>query len=258
MSGASEEELLAQILSIQSFLRGTGKTNLIANLATLLAAEGQRVGVIDVDMQSPGIHVLFGLAEDQTKYKLNDYLQGRCTIEETAHEVTPFASKAGRVFLVPCSITTEAIALLLQEGYEVNRLNDGLNRLIKALRLDVLLIDTHAGLNEETLLAMALSDALGIMMRPDRQDFQGTSVTMEVARKLGVPRVMLVVNQVPSIFDPGEVKKQVADTYQCEVAAVLPHSEELMSLASGGIFVLRYPDHPLTKTLRHIAMRLVF
>ena len=31
------------------------------------------------------------------------------------------------------------------------------------------------------------------------------------------------------------------------MAAVLPHSDEMMNLASGGIFSLRYPQHPLTR-----------
>lgn len=52
---------MAKIISIHSFRGGTGKSNITANIAALLATEGQRVGVIDTDIQSPGIHALFGL-----------------------------------------------------------------------------------------------------------------------------------------------------------------------------------------------------
>ena len=69
------------------------------------------------------------------------------------------------------------------------------------LKLDVLMIDTHPGLNEETLLSIAISDVLVIIMRPDQQDYQGTGVTVEVARKLGVPAMYLVVNKVPQAFN---------------------------------------------------------
>jgi len=34
---------------------------------------------------------------------------------------------------------------------------------------------------------------------------------------------------------------------------VLPHSDEMMTLASSGIFVLRYPNHPVTAMLKQIA-----
>ena len=50
---------MAQIISIHSFRGGTGKSNTTANIAALLAAGGRRVGVVDTDIQSPGIHVLF-------------------------------------------------------------------------------------------------------------------------------------------------------------------------------------------------------
>src|SRR5262245_53203 len=52
---------MAKIIAIHSFRGGTGKSNTTANIAALLAADGRRVGVIDTDIQSPGIHVLFGL-----------------------------------------------------------------------------------------------------------------------------------------------------------------------------------------------------
>jgi septum site-determining protein MinD len=121
----------------------------------------------------------------------------------------------------------------------------------------VLMIDTHPGLNEETLLSIAISDVLLIIMRPDQQDYQGTGVTVEVARKLNVPRLMLVVNKVPTVFAQSEVKARVEKIYNAEVAAVLPHSDEMMALASAGVFVTRYPDHPITATLKQVAARLV-
>jgi len=250
---------MPQIISVHSYRGGTGKSNITASLATLLATNGQRVGVVDTDIQSPGIHILFGLDEAEMRHSLNDYLWGTCHIKETAHDVTPRLSGeiTGRVFLIPSSMKAGDIARVLREGYDVGVLRDGFRELIEALKLDVLMIDTHPGLNEETLLSIALSDALAIVLRPDQQDYQGTSVTVEVARKLDVPRLVLVVNKVPSVFDVSDVRARVEQTYGCEVAAVLPHSDEIMTLASAGIFVLRYPDHPITAALKQVAAKLV-
>jgi len=250
---------MAQTVSIHSFRGGTGKSNATANLATLLAIQGRRVGVIDTDIQSPGIHVLFGLHEEEMAHSLNDYLWGKCAIEQAAFDVTPRleAEMEGRVFLIPSSLKAGEIARVLREGYDVSLLNDGFHQLFEKLNLDVLMIDTHPGLNEETLLSIAISDVLVIIMRPDQQDYQGTSVTVEVARKLDVPNMMLIVNKVPAVFDEAEVKAQVEQTYSCEVAAVLPHSDEMMTLGSAGIFVLRYPDHPITTKLKQALARIV-
>jgi len=250
---------MAKVLSIHSFRGGTGKSNTTANVATLLAAEGRQVGVVDLDIQSPGIHVIFGFDQDQVmKHSLNDYLWGDCELRAAAHDVTPGTNGAfpGRVWLVPSSMRPADIARVMQEGYDVNRLNAGFRKLVDELALDVLLLDTHPGINEETLLSIAMSNALVIVLRPDQQDYEGTRVTVAVAKKLGVPQTMLVVNKAPDVFDPEAIKRQVEETYGCPVAAVLPHSDDLMVLSSEGVFALRYPDHPLTGLYRHIVAQL--
>jgi MinD-like ATPase involved in chromosome partitioning or flagellar assembly len=249
---------MSRVISVHSFRGGTGKSNTAANVATLLAAEGQRVGVVDTDLQSPGIHTLFGLDQEAVRYSLNEYLWGGCDIKQAAHDMTTRLDAAlrGRVFLVPSSIKVNDIARVMREGYDVALLNEGFRQLVKELSLDVLMLDTHPGLNEETLLSIAMSDTLAIVMRPDNQDYEGTRVTLSVARKLNVPDLVLLVNKTPSVFDPDEVRERVATTYACEVTAVLPHSDELMTLSSAGIFALRYPDHPVTGLYRQIAARL--
>lgn len=246
---------MSKIISVHSFRGGTGKSNTTANISAILAAKGLRVGVIDTDIQSPGIHVLFGLDEESMHHSLNDYLWGKCDIQDCAHEITENLGHpiGGKLFLIPSSIKPGEIARVLREGYDVGMLNDGLHDLLEALELDVLMIDTHPGLNEETLLSIATSDALAILMRPDQQDYQGTSVTVEVARKLSVPRMVLVVNKTPQVLDREEIKKKVESTYNCPVAAVIPHSDEMMALASGGIFTLEYPDDEVSKLYHQVA-----
>ena len=93
---------MSKIISIHSFRGGTGKSNSSANIATILAMKGHRVGVIDTDIQSPGIHILFGLEEDQMVHSLNDYLWGKCEIQDTAVDVTENLGKsiAGKVFVI--------------------------------------------------------------------------------------------------------------------------------------------------------------
>jgi MinD-like ATPase involved in chromosome partitioning or flagellar assembly len=249
---------MAQVVSIHSFRGGTGKSNTTANLAAVLASSGKRVGIIDTDIQSPGIHVIFGLDESKMNRSLNDYLWGRCAIEDTACEVTPpaVAAQRGAIFLIPSSVKTGEITRILQEGYDVGLLSDGFEHLLEKLHLDFLLIDTHPGLNEETLLSIAISDVFLLILRPDRQDFQGTAVTVEVARRLNVPKMLLVVNKVLPSMDFAALKDQVEATYQVPVAGMLPLNEEMIRLASAGIFVLEYPHHPFSREIGKIARQL--
>lgn len=242
---------MAKIISVHSFRGGTGKSNATANIAALLAQQGHRVGVIDTDVQSPGIHVLFGVNGKSIQYALNDYLYGRVAIEQVAMPVLESEVK-GRLYLIPSSMNAEAIVQVLRQGYEMKLLTAAFRELNAALNLDYLLIDTHPGLNEETLFSLAISRVVLIVMRPDTQDYEGTGVAIEVARTLDVPRMVILVNKTPPDLAPEVVKGRVESAFNCPVAAVLPHSNEMMSLASAGIFALRYPQHPLSETLRQL------
>jgi septum site-determining protein MinD len=243
---------MVKIIALHAFRGGAGKSNIAANMAAVLAAQGKRVGIIDTDIVSPGLHVLFGLNEGYIGYSLNDYLWGACSIKQCAYDVTAGlgASLSGKIFLIPSAMSAGKITRMLHEGYDVGLLNDGFHQFIHDFDLDLLLIDTHPGLDDETLLSLAISDVLIIILRPDGQDYEGVRVTVEMARKLDVPRMMLVVNKAPQAFDVAEITKRVDQICQCEAAAVIPHSDDMMALASSGIFVLRYPDHPVTAQIK--------
>ncbi len=250
---------MAKIVSVHSFRGGTGKSNLTANLATTVALAGNRVGIVDTDIQSPGIHVIFGLNETQINRALNDYLYGQCAIEDTAYAIAQpqVAARNGCVYLIPSSIKAGEIAKVLREGYDIGLLNDGFQALIEKLELDYLFIDTHPGLNEETLLSIAVSDVLVLLLRPDKQDFQGTAVTVEIARKLNVPELLLVLNKVLPSMGPATLRQKVEQTYDAPVAGVLLLSEELLQLGSGAVFCLVQPEHPWTREVQQVAARVM-
>jgi MinD-like ATPase involved in chromosome partitioning or flagellar assembly len=257
---------MANIVSIHSYRGGTGKSNLSANLSIAVARTGKRVAVIDTDIQSPGIHILFGLQEEDGNYKsLNDYLWGDCSISDAAFDCLPrlrerhpqAAAQIPAFFLIPSSIKTGEIARVLREGYDVGLLNDGIQAAIQELDLDFLFIDTHPGLNEETLLSIAISDFLFLLLRPDRQDFLGTAVTVEVSRKLDVPSLHLVMNNVLSTMDREHLATQAQATFQVPVAGMLPFSPEMVRLGSADIFSLCYPEHNFSKEVTKIGKVMV-
>ena len=111
---------------------------------------------------------------------------------------------------------------MMHDGYDVGLLNEGFRDLIKGLSLDALLIDTHPGFNEETLLSIAMSNALADHHAPrsagldgyERHRFRGAQ-TQGAAHGVGGQQ------DAPSLRlrrGRGPCRK----TYGCEVAAVLP------------------------------------
>ena len=228
-------------------------------MAGVLAGQGKRVAVIDGDIQSPGIHTLFGLTGDEVGATLNDFLWHDRPIRDVALDVTERLGSAAVRAAVPDPVIDAAVGdhARVREGYDARHLTEGIRALVSELSLDVLVIDTHPGLNEETLLSLVISDSLLIIMRPDKQDYEGTGITARVAKELQVPRITIMVNKAPVSLDHAQIAKQVEAAYDCPVVSVLPHSDELMLLASEGLFVLRNPDHPLTAQYRLVADTLI-
>ncbi len=253
---------MGQIVAIHSFRGGTGKSNVTANLAAQVALAGKRVGVVDTDIQSPGIHVLFGLDETNMGKTLNDFLHGKCTIREVAF---PVGENTGQrvhladkyLWLFPASIRGREISQILREGFDVNLLNTGLQTLMSEFDLDYLFIDTHPGLNEETLLSIAISDLLIVILRPDHQDFQGTAVTVDIARSLDVPNLLLMVNKAVPGYDYDDLKGQIEGAYSAPLAGILPLNFELAGNASKDLFSLSHPRHPWSKELRNVTQTIL-
>ena len=246
---------MGKLVVVHSFRGGTGKSNITANLAALLASRGNRGGLVDTDIQSPGIHALFSLAPDHFKFALNDYLWKRCRIEEAAYDVSDILRKyqpeaSGHIYLIPASMRTGEITRILQEGYDVGLLNNGFQQFMETLELDYLLIDTHPGVNEETLLSAAISDVLVIILRPDRQDYQGTAIMVELARQLEVPKMLLLINKAVNQKDFAALRQRVESIYSVGVAGVIPLSEEVAVLGSTDLFCLLHPSHPMTLALQ--------
>src|SRR5215213_2816369 len=117
---------MPKIISIHSFRPGTGKSNITANIATILAATGQRIGIIDTDLHTPAIPLLFGVDEHSIRHSLNDFLWGKCEIKDTAYDVSYGVGEwlTGKVFLIPFVTRPGDI------NYDVSLLSDSFHMLV--------------------------------------------------------------------------------------------------------------------------------
>jgi MinD-like ATPase involved in chromosome partitioning or flagellar assembly len=247
------------VVAVHSYRGGTGKSNLSANLAWLAARAGKRVAVLDADVGSPGVHVPLGLSKERIAFTLTDHLFGRCDLEEAAYDLSGALGVAppGSLHLVPSKMTLEAITRVVAEGYDVTRLQARLQDLGEVLGLDLLFVDTHPGLNRETMLTTAVATTLVIVLRPDQQDVHGTAVLVEAASRLRVPRLWLVANKVPATVDEGSVARRFTEAFGYEVAACFPLEPDVAALGSADLFARRHPAHAFTARLQRLADRIL-
>ena len=242
-------------IAVHSFKGGTGKSTLTANLATLLAQNGHSVGVVDLDLAGPGLHVIFQLDSD-IRYTLNDVLLKKCRSTDPIIDLTKkLGLKAGRLAFVPASYKAEDIVRVLSEGYEVAAFRSILESAMQAYALDYLIIDTHPGIEKSTLLSIGVCDLLLLVTRLDSQDLFGTSVVREIARTLHKPEV-LVANMIPPGIDGEKLKERLQSLFPAAPAAVIPFYSDVLRSLSSEVFVLRNPEHEFTSKLETIVAQL--
>jgi len=265
---------VAHISFLHSFRGGVGKTTVAVNLAGLLASQGRRVGIIETNLQAPGLHYLFGITDP--KRTINRYLRGEGSLMEAAYDVSDRLAPAptatatspggrapagprigGRLFLIPASDEVRDMAYMWSRDVDTELFTQGFTQLASDLSLDILLVDTDPGLDRQTFFALDAADSLVIVMSPDAQGYRGTAAAVHVAQRLKIPTILVVVNKVLPSSDAEAVKGRVASLCGGAATVLLPFAEDVMALASEGLFILQSPDHPFTKALCTVAEQLL-
>lgn len=247
---------MVECLVFHSALAGVGKSTIAANVAVCLALQGRRVGVVDANLHDGGLAMFFGLDEPTPGTTLNDFLLERCDGMAAFYDVTPPEVRNGQILLLPSSPNPRDLTSLIEEGFRIERMTDDLLRVATILGLEVLILDTQAGLQSQpqlTMLTVAMAQTLVIMLRLDQRDYQRTSVSLDVAHSLRVRQIALLANQIATSYHLPDVKANLEAVYDSRVAALIPYTAELAALASADLFVLRYPDHPVAQQIEQLA-----
>src|SRR3989475_1802778 len=98
---------------------------------------------------------------------------------------------------------------MVDTGFNLSRFKAVLYNLATEFQLDYLLIDSHPGIEKDTILSMAVCDVVVLLSRVDHQDMFGSGVMNEVASQLRKP-VVLILNMIPSSVG-GEESKMIAE-----------------------------------------------
>ena len=250
---------MVRSIAIHSFKGGTGKSTISANLAATLALKGRKIGVMDMDLEGPGLHVIFGLDPYELPYTLNDVLTNGVEPEKATVKMNErLHLDKGALYFAPASVKVEEILKSLRSGFELDSFSNAIKKLTEKFGLDYLLVDTHPGLEDDTLLAMGVCNNLLVVSRLDQQDMFGTGVLAEVARTLEKP-VHLVLNMIPSAMSSSEASRvinKIGANFKVQVLGWLPFSEEITNSLSKSVFILANPRHPITKRFNELATKL--
>ena len=256
---------MARLIALQACRHGIGCSHLVANLAVILMHFGYRVGLLDTDLQAGGIRSLFGLEADASTdavaywwLQTDIHSPKRLKADRYLHGDSPAESSAG---IYVSSLTRylaqgEAQSPALPQQYDLEKPYELLQQLGNKLALDFWLIDNQPELTDENLMGLSLADSALILFQLDSYDLQRSAVLIEIIEQLEISQTWLVPSLVLPTIEKKVVKHMLENTYNYPVAGILYLTDELVGLASQGIFCLHYPKHPLTQTMIEIARQI--
>jgi capsular exopolysaccharide synthesis family protein len=173
------------VLLVASARAWEGRTSVAANLATALAYAGDKVILVDADLQHPSLSKVFG-----TRHRpgLGDLLAGRALLEETA-----VPTNVPGLRLVAAG---EAVGLT-SDTLNVSSLGRGFARM-KAVA-DVIVVDSAPVLEVSDALRLAcVSDLVVVVADVRRTRRSDASSAAQQIRAVGLGTIVGVLNAVPT------------------------------------------------------------
>ncbi len=225
---------------------GAGKTTLTALLGVLLAAEGLEVTLVDGDLYTPGLHALFG--QPPSREGFLDLMEGKPA------QPAPLPAHAGLSLLSIGSLAGRTSALT-RDSLPVQGIPEALTGLATRGGTQLLLVDTHAGLFEASLLAACVSDLVLVTCLAEPQHLQATATLLALLGELGV-NARPVVSHVPDAFDLGVVETRIAELLGIAPLAVLPHSAFVARTGGAAFPMALRPAEPMLEAARDLATRI--
>jgi len=178
-----------QVIAVTGGKGGVGKTSVAVNLATALATTGRRVMLLDGDLGLANVDVFLGLSPRHT---MAHVLSGERALEEIILEsphgvqVVPGASGVANM----ANLSAAAHLSLVQAFSSLSS------------RVDVLIVDTSAGLSHSVLqFSQAAQHVLLVVCDEPASMTDAYALAKVLSRDHGVSRFRVVANMVRT---PGE------------------------------------------------------
>ena len=241
----------AIVLAITSGKGGVGKTNIAANLSVCMAAENQRVILMDADLGLGNLDVLMGI---QSRYNLSHVVSGKRTLEEIM-QVGP-----NGVEVLYGGSGIEALANL--GTFQRQRLLEEMQGLEG--RSDLILIDTGAGIHSTVISFCLAADHTLVVTTPEPTAITDAYAMIKVlATKNYTGRISLLVNMAHSLTEGKKVYRQIADVASRFLnvgvyeAGVLCRDENLVqAVRRRDLVVQAFPKANISRAFRAISNRL--
>jgi len=240
-----------RFIAITSGKGGVGKSTISSNLSYLLAKKGFKVAIFDADLGLANLDVMYNV---RVKKNILHVLKGEASVKE---------------ILIP--IRRNLILIPGESGEEIFNFSD--SHLFEHFMedahildtMDIMIIDTGAGISESTQLFLKAADEVIVVTVPDPAAITDAYATIKVtARRRN--KISMIINQVRSdreaygVFNKIKkvAQKNIGDHLQLEMMGKISLDSKVSeSVKRRRIFIKEYPSSVPGHELEVIAEKIV-
>lgn len=182
-----------RVITVASGKGGVGKTNFVINLAVSFQKKGLRVAILDADFGMANVDIMFGM---RTKYSIYDILYNNKSMEEVSTIL------ANGIKIIPGGSGIRELVEIDNEKRQKL-----LNEFSKIDNIDLLLIDTGAGLSPVVLNFAEVADEVIIVTNSEPTSLTDAYGLIKVLITENISNnIKLVINRAKNI-------KEAQDTF---------------------------------------------
>lgn len=267
-------------VTFYSFKGGVGRSLALANVAYELARSGERVLLVDFDLEAPGLDTLFDSPGTRTpglvEY-ITDYLQ-----QETPPDVLDYVQEVGQlsesapIYLMPAGAQDDSYARRLNsidwaelyERYDGYLMFEDLKaQWAKKLDVSYVLIDSRTGHTDVGgICTRQLPDTVVAVFFPNQQNLRGLSEIVEAIRAEPTATgrdeidVIFVASDLPRLDDEDEILSRTMRAFRrrlkIEDEIQLVHHYDSLDLIERPVFTRARPNTRLAREYVQLARRI--
>jgi MinD-like ATPase involved in chromosome partitioning or flagellar assembly len=260
--------MTGKCVSIHSSRGGTGKTVIATNLAAIYAKKGLNVALLDLDFRAPSLAAVFSKGfKGPVRFWLNDFLDGRCSVEQVLVDVSSGYDLKGRLLVGLANPAIEAIRSIMEksrawEVTAVKRLFSLRSKVLGEMNMDYCIFDTSPGVQYMSINAVISSDVSVVVATLDSLDLKGVeSMLVELYDAFAKQPVVLLNKVSPetrilSGEKQDDLVRRIEKLLKHRVIGVIPCYCDVLQTERTSLFAVEKPGHPFLRNLEEVADKL--
>ncbi len=238
---------MGKVIVVTSGKGGTGKTLFTANIGALLAVDGKKVVLIDMDMGLRNLDLYLGL-ESRVVYNVMDVLSGMCRIRQALIKDKRF----DHLYLMAASP--------VKDDRDITPLH--MEILCDKLRedFDYIIIDSPAGIGDGLTLAAAGADEAVIITEAELASIRDADTVDRELANMGIEERYAIINKVNGqLMALGAVPSisSVTRGLRVEVAGIIQYDDNVFIATNRGVPIVLKPGTYIEKNFRKILNRII-